>query len=304
MALVTVHAGHGGVDPGAVANNRQEAQIARLYSNTIVHMTGVHDATDNSAKSVNENLANIVRNVESVKGSGYDISLHMNASTPQATGVEVFAFGKDKEAMALAGKISADLAKIYGIPDRGAKDGSDLYVIRNTTRPMLLIELGFITNANDLFQVVDKITPACESIVKNLNQPIQGGGSNVTPPTNPNDPKRNFAVEISPFNEGESLDKLKEFRKAFPSYSAKLVQMPNGKQYKIMVQPFNYLEVNGKLAEIKAKFKGWSMKVAEVENLSKRKSVVISPFSGEEGAERFLEIKKALPSYSMRLTEI
>lgn len=180
MGIATIHAGHGGIDPGAIGNGRREADIARLYSNTLVHMTGAFDATDNSARSVNENLANIVRNVESFKGSGYDISLHMNSATPQATGVEVFAFGNDREAMAMAGKISADLARIYGIPNRGAKDGSGLYVIRNTTRPMLLIELGFITNANDLKQVVDKITPACESIVRNLGGTVKPP---VTPPT-------------------------------------------------------------------------------------------------------------------------
>lgn len=180
MGIATIHAGHGGIDPGAIGNGRREADIARLYSNTLVHMTGAFDATDNSARSVNENLANIVRNVESFKGSGYDISLHMNAATPQATGVEVFAFGNDRAAMAMAGKISADLARIYGIPNRGAKDGSGLYVIRNTTRPMLLIELGFITNANDLKQVVDKITPACESIVRNLGGTVKPP---VTPPT-------------------------------------------------------------------------------------------------------------------------
>lgn len=182
MGIATIHAGHGGIDPGAIGNGRREVDIARLYSNTLVHMTGAFDATDNSARSVNENLANIVRNVESFKGSGYDISLHMNSATPQATGVEVFAFGNDREAMAMAGKISADLARIYGIPNRGAKDGSGLYVIRNTTRSMLLIELGFITNANDLKQVVDKITPACESIIRNLGGTVK---SPVTPPVTP-----------------------------------------------------------------------------------------------------------------------
>lgn len=179
MVLATVHAGHGGVDSGAVGNGRREADIARLYSNTIVHMTGAFDATDNSARSVNENLANIVRNVESYKGNGYDISIHMNsASSTQATGVEVFAFGKDGNAMRIAGALSAELASIYGIPNRGAKDGSGLYVIRNTTRPMFLIELGFISNANDLKQVVDKITPACEAIIRHM-------GSSVKPPVTP-----------------------------------------------------------------------------------------------------------------------
>ncbi|TFJ36732.1 Ply protein, partial [Carnobacterium divergens] len=59
-AITTSHAGHGGVDPGAVSGQYREADIARMINNQIVAKSGAVDATDNSAISVNDNLSKIV----------------------------------------------------------------------------------------------------------------------------------------------------------------------------------------------------------------------------------------------------
>ncbi|MHC5551191.1 N-acetylmuramoyl-L-alanine amidase [Carnobacterium maltaromaticum] len=166
MTIKTAHAGHGGIDPGAVGNGRQEAEVARLYNNKIVQLTGAVNATDDTATSVNDNLNKIVAKVNAVSGNDdWNISIHLNAATPAATGVEVFAFSQDSAGMAKAAEISAKLADVYGIPNRGAKAGDGLFVIKNTKGHMLLIELGFISNANDLNQVLNKIDAACNAIV-------------------------------------------------------------------------------------------------------------------------------------------
>lgn len=187
MALKTVHAGHGGVDPGAVGNGHREADVARLYSKDLVALTGAIDATDNSAVSVNDNLNKIKANVNRVSGDNdWNISIHLNAATPAATGVEVFAYGSDKEGMAKAAEISAKLAAIYGIPNRGAKDGSGLFVINSTKGHMLLIELGFISNSNDLNQILNKRPQAVQAIASSFG--VTGSVPTPTPTPTPKPP--------------------------------------------------------------------------------------------------------------------
>lgn len=179
----TSHAGHGGVDPGAVGNGHREADIARLYNDEYCKLTGAFNATDNSAKSVNENLSNIVNNVNRNSGEAdWNLSWHLNAASPTATGAEVFYFGNDPVARQKAAAISAKLAQIYGIPDRGAKDGSGLYVIRNTKGHMLLIELGFISNTNDVNQILNKRSEAVRAVASIMGYNV--GGSNQTAPSN------------------------------------------------------------------------------------------------------------------------
>ncbi|WP_413536540.1 phage tail tip lysozyme [Carnobacterium divergens] len=107
----------------------------------------------------------------------------------------------------------------------------------------------------------------------------------------PLDPKRNFGVKISYFLENEVLEKLTEFRSAFPQYSACLEYAENQK-YSIVIQPFTYLEVNAKKMEIQGKFPHWTMAVAELVDFSTRKALLIAPFKGVEVGEAFLKTKK------------
>ena len=109
------------------------------------------------------------------------------------------------------------------------------------------------------------------------------------------------AVVISPFNEGEALGKLAEFRQKAPNYQAFLRRLPNETQYELVIQPFNVKEVDSKLAELNSKFPNWSKKVNDLRNVSQRKGVLITPFNGMEVAERYLEIKEKT-GYSMQIT--
>ncbi|MGX7419131.1 N-acetylmuramoyl-L-alanine amidase [Carnobacterium gallinarum] len=133
MSIKTTHAGHGGIDPGVVGNERKEAEVARLYNNKIVQLIGATNTTDDSAVSVNDNLNKIVAKVNAIPGNDdWNLSIHLNAATPVAAGVEVFAYSKDAAGMAKAAEVSVKLAAISGIPNRGAKVGDGLFVIKNT----------------------------------------------------------------------------------------------------------------------------------------------------------------------------
>ncbi len=83
-------------------------------------------------------------------GADYFLSLHTNASSiAAATGSEAFAFSRTSPAFALGEDILKGLAASTGLRNRGMQVRSGLYVLRKTTMPSLLIELGFITNPDD-----------------------------------------------------------------------------------------------------------------------------------------------------------
>ena len=83
-------------------------------------------------------------------GADYFISLHTNASSlPAATGSEAFAYSSPSAAFSLGEDILEGLNRTTGLKNRGMKVRTNLYVLRRTQMPAVLVELGFITNAAD-----------------------------------------------------------------------------------------------------------------------------------------------------------
>ncbi|MBT9172376.1 MAG: N-acetylmuramoyl-L-alanine amidase LytC [Syntrophomonadaceae bacterium] len=80
------------------------------------------------------------------------VSVHANAHLNRAvSGTETFYFqGKpnDTENYWLAAHLQNELVRALGLPDLGVKHGN-FHVIRETTMPSALVELGFLSNAGD-----------------------------------------------------------------------------------------------------------------------------------------------------------
>lgn len=170
VKLISTGAGHGGrkngtryTDPGATGNGYEEAYVARLLNNALIAKTGAKDTTDDGGTSVNANLANITAKINAC-ADGYAISNHLNAFNGQATGVEVLYGSADSKP--LAAKISKAIANVLGIPDRGAKDGSWLYLAANsgTGKKVLLIEWCFIDNASDMQKLMANMDKAVQAV--------------------------------------------------------------------------------------------------------------------------------------------
>ena len=108
----------------------------------------VSDSTS-SEKTSKADLAFIV-NAANNSGASRFVSVHFNASNGAGTGVEVWYYTGNETTKALAAKMSAALAKLMGIKDRGAKPTTSLYVIKNTKLPAILIETCFGDNESDV----------------------------------------------------------------------------------------------------------------------------------------------------------
>lgn len=83
-------------------------------------------------------------------GADYFISLHTNASeNASASGTEALVYSSPSVAATLGEDILEWLNRLTGLKNRGIRLRPGLYVLRKTRMPAVLMELGFITNAND-----------------------------------------------------------------------------------------------------------------------------------------------------------
>lgn len=153
MTTVTITAGHGGSDPGAVNGNVTEAEVATDMRNMIklyLERKGLTVRTDGKG-SDNQSLTNAIK---LISGSKVAIELHCNAfSKPSAGGVEALAQLKDK---AICQKLCKAVSRVMGIPIRGSEGGfksegsgqhSRLGYVRNGG---IILELFFISNPVEL----------------------------------------------------------------------------------------------------------------------------------------------------------
>lgn len=86
----------------------------------------------------------------------YFISLHANASTlASASGSEALVYRVDSTAGELGAVIVRSLSEATGLPNRGVTPRTNLYVLRRTRMPAVLVELGFITNPVDAALMAD-----------------------------------------------------------------------------------------------------------------------------------------------------
>lgn len=154
---ISIHAGHGYPGKGAVGacGYLSESICARQICENVVdilrHETKmeVYDHTVDVGNA-SQILKKIVESINTRK-CDIAISIHLNASTDSdANGVEcyIYPFAK-KETKSLAEHILRNLTW-FGYHNRGIKTSDSLYVIKHTTCPTILLEVGFVTNKSDV----------------------------------------------------------------------------------------------------------------------------------------------------------
>ena len=120
------------------------------------------------------------------------VSIHFNAFNRVAKGTEVFA--ASDTGRKIAQPILDNIVKL-GYFNRGVKDGSHLYVIKNTNMPAILVECCFCDNQEDM----NRYNPEAlaNAIVTGLT------GKSPTPPA-PNPAKDNEIIKLQ-----QTLNRLK-----------------------------------------------------------------------------------------------
>lgn len=171
MSIVSSGAGHGGkrtgstwFDPGAGGHGYNEADFTRKINEKILTITKAKDTTDNAGTSANSNLGNITAKINA-GADGWALSNHLNAFNGTAHGVEVL-YGSPSS-KGKAEEMAAAISKATGLTNRGAKDGSWLYLARNSYpgKKVLLIEWAFVDNKSDMDKLVKNLDKAIAAML-------------------------------------------------------------------------------------------------------------------------------------------
>ena len=153
--IVVIDAGHGGDAPGAIANNLQEKDLTlkmalsaqeKFEQNSSVKCYMTRTTDTNPSFDARTSLANEV-------GDAF-ISIHINSATSsEAHGTETFCqyandLGNGLTSYRVAEEMLDQLLNKLGTTNRNVKT-NDLKVLRDSSIPASLIEIGFISNANE-----------------------------------------------------------------------------------------------------------------------------------------------------------
>jgi N-acetylmuramoyl-L-alanine amidase len=82
--------------------------------------------------------------------ANYFISIHCNSNpNPAINGTEVYVYQTLTQAYYLAEHVLQAIVSRVGTRNNGVRVNSRLYVLRRTTMPSILVELGYLSNASD-----------------------------------------------------------------------------------------------------------------------------------------------------------
>ncbi|MEG4572694.1 N-acetylmuramoyl-L-alanine amidase [Microcoleus sp. N3A4] len=155
-AVVAIDPGHGGRDPGAVGiQGIQEKeivldisfQVARLLEQQGVQ--AVMTRTDDSEIDLEPRVSL----AERVNATLF-VSIHANSinmSRPDISGIETYYFDNGED---LARVIHSSVLQGTGATDRRVRQAR-FYVLRKTSMPSVLVEVGFVTGAEDAARLSD-----------------------------------------------------------------------------------------------------------------------------------------------------
>ena len=165
--IILIDPGHGGNDNGATYNGILEDEInlsvalllqeSLLEEGVVALITRTSDYDLSDMYSNNKKMRDLKERVKMINQYKVDlfISLHMNVYRDSSVeGAQVF-FQKDSDnSRRLAGMIQNELNKIQ---DKDRKEMlGDYYVLNNSERVGVLVEMGFLTSPKDVEKIMDK----------------------------------------------------------------------------------------------------------------------------------------------------
>ena len=148
---IIIDAGHGGAEPGATYNGRQEKNDALNlalavgavlsedgYDVKYTRTTDVYQSPFQKAQSANE------------AGGDLFVSIHRNSSRipNQYSGVETLVYDDSGVKAEVARSINRQMEEL-GFRNIGVSERPNLIVLNSTQMPALLVEAGFINNDAD-----------------------------------------------------------------------------------------------------------------------------------------------------------
>lgn len=149
---ICVDPGHGGDDPGAIGDgDPTEAAANIIVAERLADMleSRWHDVliTRRDGETAGPGRRAVIANHASVD---LLLSIHCNShENPSANGAEALYYPGSERGQYLAESVLSRWVCESGLRDRGVKPRGDLAILRLTSMPAALLELGFLSNEND-----------------------------------------------------------------------------------------------------------------------------------------------------------
>lgn len=161
---VMIDAGHGGSDVGAVGYDENGTAVAYekdFNLDVALKIKGILTKNNVEVRMIRQSDTYVdykkIGSIANEAGVSLFVSIHTNSSTVvSAKGIETWGFLDEGASVVngMTGKRLCELIQnelIYATKaqDRGVKNGNDLAVIRTTSMPATLVEMGFISNKSE-----------------------------------------------------------------------------------------------------------------------------------------------------------
>lgn len=152
MAKVFLSAGHGGSDPGAVANGLSEKNINLAIMLSCADYLRKCDVEVVTSRTTDENDP-VGEEVREANASGADIAVSFHNNVGGGNGSESYIWAGCAEGKKLA-TLLEQASQSLGQNSRGVKGTRSLYFIKNTTMTACLVETAFL-DSDDRF-IIDE----------------------------------------------------------------------------------------------------------------------------------------------------
>lgn len=158
MAKVFLGVGHGGSDPGAVANGLTEKDLNLAIALACNEELVRHGVTVQMSRTKDENDT-LTEEIKECNAFNPDLAVDIHNNAGGGDGVEAYYHYKGGMSKTLADNVISEIVAI-GQNSRGAKikknaAGQDYFgFIRETNPPAVIVECAFVDNANDI-KIID-----------------------------------------------------------------------------------------------------------------------------------------------------
>ncbi|OWR29129.1 N-acetylmuramoyl-L-alanine amidase [Saccharibacillus sp. O23] len=167
--VIVIDAGHGDHDPGAVGNSIREKDINLGIALKVEAMLKKNPKVDVVMTRSDDTFLELKERVRVAQNVNADVfvSIHNNSGSAAATGTE--SYYQRANSKSLATVLHKYLLAATGLADRKVQYGN-FHVIRETTMPAALLEVGFVSNSGDAAKLKDDAFQqrVAEAIAKGL----------------------------------------------------------------------------------------------------------------------------------------
>lgn len=167
--VIVIDAGHGGMDPGKIGiHGEQEKEInltvAKILKTFLemegfeVVMTRTGDGGLYDEDASNKKVQDMKRRIQIIEEADplLVVSIHQNSYPEEyVKGGQVFYYGTSAKSQSLAETIQQNLKELDPENKREAKANTSYYLLKKTSKPIVIVECGFLSNGQEALKLSD-----------------------------------------------------------------------------------------------------------------------------------------------------